>query len=118
MSSYAKHYTAKPIIDMLNKAIQRYPGFIDTEISHIADLIENDAQSSARKRTGRMSSMTTKKKFKKGNAIGYEVSGTAPYTIYQHEGTKWIDADPYILNAFNKHSSKILEIDFKKLFSG
>lgn len=110
--SYAKHHSAKKIIDTLNKAIQSYPGFVDSQLSHIADLIENDAQANARKRTGRMSQMTTKKKLKKGDAIGYEVSGTAEYTIYVH--SKY----PYIEEAFDKYAPMVTRIDFKKLFSG
>ena len=108
MSASAKHYSAKVIINMLNGWVERIPGAIDIELSHIADEIENDAQSSAKKRTGRMANMTTKKPIKRGNAIGYEVSGTAPYTIYQHEGTRYIKADPYILNAFESHINEIV----------
>ena len=82
---------------------------MDIELSHIADNIESDAQSNAKKRTGKMANMTTKKKIKRGDAVGYEVSGTAPYTIFQHEGTKYMEGDPYILNAFNSHVDEIPE---------
>lgn len=108
----AIHHSAKGIIDNLNKAIQSYPGFVDSQLSHIADLIESDAYENARKRTGRMAAMTTKKKITKGGATGYEVSGTAEYTIHVHK--KY----PYISEAFNKYSSMVTQIDFNKLFSG
>jgi hypothetical protein len=108
----ARHYSAKKTIDILNKAVTSYPGFVDTQLSHIADLIENEAQTNARKRTGRMSQMTTKKKITRGGNVGYEVSGTADYTIYVH--SKY----PYIEEAFNKYSPMVKKIDFKKLFSG
>jgi hypothetical protein len=108
----ARFYSAKKIIDNLNKAVTSYPGFVDTQLSHIADLIEDEAYRNARKRTGRMAAMTTKKKFKKGDAIGYEVSGTAEYTIYVH--AKY----PYIQEAFEKYAPMVTRIDFKKLFSG
>lgn len=118
--SFAKHHSAKKIIDQLSSAVKSYEGFVDTELSHIADLIEDDAQNSpGRRRSGRMKSMTTKKKLKKGNAIGYEVSGTAPYTAAQHEGSaRGIQPHPYIKEAFDKHSPLVKKIDFKKLFSG
>ena len=116
--SFAKHHSAKKIIDQLTKAAASYEGYVDSQLSHIADLIENDAQANARKRTGRMSQMTTKKKYKKGNGVGYQVSGTAPYTAAQHEGTSRIQGDPYIKNAFDKYSPMVTKIDFKKLFSG
>jgi hypothetical protein len=105
--SYAKHHSAKAVIDKIEAWIERIPGALDIELSHIADQIESDAQANARKRTGRMAAMTTKKPIKRGNAIGYEVSGTAPYTYAQHEGTSRIQGDPYILNAFNAHASEV-----------
>lgn len=114
----AKVYSAKPIIDQLNKAIQSYPGFVDAQLSHIADLIQDDAQANAKKRTGRMAAMTTKKKLTKGGATGYQVSGTAPYTEAVHEGTSRMSGDPYIKNAFDKYAPMVTKIDFKKLFSG
>ena len=105
----ARFYSAKVTIDLLNRWTQEVAGRLDAELSHIADEIESTAQSNAKKRTGRMAAMTTKKPVKRGNAIGYEVSGTAPYTIFQHEGTRYIEGDPYILNALNAHSSEIPE---------
>lgn len=108
----AIHHSAKKTIDDLNKAIQSYPGFIDAQLSHIADLIESYAQENARKKTGRMAAMTTKKKIVRGGATGYEVSGTAEYTIHVHK--KY----PYISEAFEKYSPMVKKIDFKKLFSG
>jgi HK97 gp10 family phage protein len=107
--SYAKHYSAKVTIDLLNRWTQEVAGRLDAELSHVADQIESTAQSNAKKRTGRMAAMTTKKPIKRGNAIGYEISGTAPYTIFQHEGTRYMSGDPYILNALNSHSSQIVE---------
>ena len=114
----ARALSGKKTIDILTKAVNSYEGFVDAQLSHIADLIENDAQANARKRSGRMSEMTTKKKLNKGGNKGYEVSGTAPYTAAQHEGTGRIVADPYIKNAFDKYSPMVKKIDFKKLFSG
>ncbi len=110
--SMAKHYSAKKIIDNLNKAVTSYPGFVDSQLSHIADLIQQDAYENARKRTGRMANMTTKKKLNKGGNVGYEVSGTAEYTAYVH--SKY----PYIKEAFDRYSPMVKQIDFKKLFSG
>lgn len=108
----ARVHSAKKIIDQLNRAVQSYPGFVDTQLSHIGDLIQDDAQANARKRTGRMAAMTTKKKLNRGGNIGYEVSGTAEYTIYVH------NKYPYIKEAFDKYSPMVKQIDFKKLFSG
>jgi HK97 gp10 family phage protein len=107
--SYAKHYSCKVLIDKLNNWTSQLEGQLDAALSHVADEIESDAQTNARKRTGKMANMTTKKPVKRGNAIGYEVSGTAPYTIFQHEGTRYIQGDPYILNAFNAHSAEVFE---------
>jgi hypothetical protein len=103
----ARHYSAKVTIDLLNKWTQEVAGKLDAELSHIADQIESTAQQNAKKRTGKMAAMTTKKPIKRGDAIGYEITGTAPYTIFQHEGTRYIQGDPYILNALNAHSSQI-----------
>ena len=108
----ARVYSAKKIIDQLNKVVQSYPGFVDTQLSHIADLIQDDAQANARKRTGRMAAMTTKKPLTKGGNKGYQVSGTAEYTIYVH------NKYPYIKEAFDKFAPMVTQIDFKKLFSG
>lgn len=108
----AKVYSARSVIDQLNRAVQSYPGFVDIQLSHIADLIREDAYENAKKRTGRMANETTKKKIVKGGATGYEVSGTAPYTVHVHK--KY----PYIKDAFDKYSPMVTQIDFKKLFSG
>ena len=110
--SVAKSYSAQKIINQLKKAVQSYPGFVDSNLSHIADLIEDDAYENARKRTGKMANMTTKKKITKGGNTGYEISGTAEYTKYVH------DKYPYIKEAFDKYSPMVKQIDFKKLFSG
>ena len=116
--SAAKHHSAKKDIDRLKKAVQSYPGFVDSHLSHIADLIEDQGQRDARKRSGEMAEKTTKKKLNKGGNIGYEVSGTAAHTAAQHEGTSRITADPYLKRAFDKYKPMVTKLDIKKLFSG
>lgn len=104
----AKYHTISGTITQMNRLIEGISGAVDAELSHIADEIVSEAQQNARKRTGRMAAMTGKEPFKKGNGIGYKIEGKAPYTIYQHEGTRYIQGDPYILNAWKNHINEIV----------
>lgn len=113
-----KYYTVSGTITQMNKLANSLAGYVDTEISNIMDDVERDAQNNARKRTGRMAAMTVKEKFQKGNGIGYKIEGKAPYTVYQHEGTRYIKGDPYIKNAFEKHKGRVKLIKIDRLLSG
>ncbi|MDN5846639.1 MAG: hypothetical protein L0H53_10250 [Candidatus Nitrosocosmicus sp.] len=107
----AVHHSGQSFINKYTKFANGLAGRIDIKLSRHADIIEDQAQRTAKRDTGNMANKTTKSKISKG----YEVRGKADYTIFVHNGTRYMKADPYIKRSFDKEKPNIKKFTLKGL---
>ena len=56
-----------------------------------------------RVQTGRLRASTTWKLFQRGNKIGVAVGSGVRYSVFQHEGTRYITPRPYLAEAARRN---------------